>query len=103
MKNLAFSNALAAIWKLVNLANTYIEKEAPWKISKAGETDKLAAVMYNLCEVLKTSAVLVSPFMPSTAEKMWEQLGLKLPLSLKTSIAGVKVAKGNPLFPRLQK
>jgi len=103
MNKLAFSDALAAIWKLINLANTYIEKEAPWKLSKAGETDKLAAVMYNLCEVLKTSAVLVSPFMPETAQKMWDQLGLSGPLSLKTKLDGVKVKKGNPLFPRLEK
>ena len=103
MNGLAFSDALAAIWKLVNKANTYIEKESPWKISKAGETEKLAAVMCNLCEVLKVSAVLVSPFMPDAAEKMWNQLGLKLPLSLDSKLAGVKVAKGNPLFPRLEK
>ncbi len=103
MNKLAFSDALAEIWKLINLANTYIEKQAPWKLAKAGETDKLAAVMYNLCEVLKTSAVLISPFMPDTAQKMWDQLGLSGPLSLKTKLDGVKVKKGNPLFPRLEK
>lgn len=103
MDNLAFSEALAAVWELINKANNYIEKEAPWKISKAGETDKLAAVMFNLCEVLKVSAVLISPFMPETAKKMWQQLGLPLPLSLETPMAGVKVAKGQPLFPRLEK
>ncbi len=102
MNNLAFSDALAEIWKLINKANTYIEKEAPWKISKAGQTDKLAAVMYNLCEVLKVSAFLVSPFIPSTAEKMWKQLGLASPISLDAQISGVKVAKGEPLFPRIQ-
>lgn len=103
MNNLAFSDALAEIWKLVNKANTYIEKEAPWKISKAGETEKLKAVIYNLCEVLKVSAVLVSPFMPSTAEKMWKQLGLSGKPALDAPIAGIKVAKGDPLFPRIQK
>jgi methionyl-tRNA synthetase len=103
MNNLAFSEALAAVWKLINKANNYIEKEAPWKISKAGETDKLAAVIFNLCEALKVSAVLISPFMPETAKKMWQQLGLPLPLSLETPLAGVKVAKGQPLFPRSEK
>jgi methionyl-tRNA synthetase len=102
MNNLAFSDALAEIWKLVNKANTYIEKEAPWKISKAGETDKLAAVMYNLCDVLKVSAFLISPFIPSTAEKMWKQLGLSGKPSLEAKLDGVKVAKGEPLFPRIQ-
>ncbi|MFC1571105.1 methionine--tRNA ligase [Candidatus Margulisiibacteriota bacterium] len=99
MDRLAFSDALVEIWKLVNKANNYIEQEAPWKLAKAGETDKLAAVMYNLCDVLRVSAVLVAPFMPETAEKMRQQLGLK---SLDAPIAGVKVKKGEPLFPRIQ-
>ena len=103
MEKLAFSEALKLTWNLVGRANLYIEQKAPWKLSKAGETDKLAAVMYNLCEVLKVSAFLVSPFIPSTAEKMWQQLGLSSPISLKAKIDGVKVAKGEPLFPRIQK
>ncbi|MBN2057909.1 MAG: methionine--tRNA ligase [Candidatus Saganbacteria bacterium] len=103
MQEFSFSEALAEIWKVVNLANAYIEKEAPWKLSKEKQTDKLAAVMYLLCETLKRAAVLVSPFMPSTAEKMWEQLNLSLPFSIDRKIMGVKVAKGQPLFPRVQK
>jgi methionyl-tRNA synthetase len=41
--------------------------------------------------------------MPSTAEKMWKQLGLSDKPSLDAKISGVKVAKGEPLFPRIQK
>jgi len=103
LNNLSFSNALAEVWKMVNLANTYIEKQAPWKVSKAGDTEKLKVIMYNLCQVLKVSTVLVSPFMPSTAEKMWQQLNISSPISLKAKISGIKVAKGDPLFPRIQK
>jgi len=103
MDKLAFSKALAEVWKLVNLANTYIEKEAPWKAAKANETEKLKVIMYNLCEVLKVAAVLVSPFMPETSQKMWQQMNLQGPLSLKADLVGVKVAKGEPLFPRIQK
>jgi len=101
MNNLAFSEALAEIWKLINKANSYIEKEAPWNILKAGDTEKLKAVIYNLCQVLKTGAVLVSPFMPVTAEKIWEQLGLSRPLNNDLQLGGVKVAKAAPLFPRI--
>jgi methionyl-tRNA synthetase len=103
MDKLAFSEALKLIWNLVGRANLYIEQKAPWKLSKAGENDKLAAVMYNLCSVLKTSACLVAPFIPSTSEKMWKQLGLTLPISPETKIDGVKVAKGEPMFPRIEK
>ncbi|MBU1026383.1 MAG: methionine--tRNA ligase, partial [Candidatus Margulisbacteria bacterium] len=103
MDKLAFSDALAAVWQLVGKANSYIEKEAPWKLSKAGETDKLAAVMYNLCEVLRICAFSIAPFMPTTAEKMATQLGFVPPITLKTKIDGVKIAKGEPLFPRIEK
>jgi methionyl-tRNA synthetase len=101
MDELAFSDALQAIWYLISRANNYIEKEAPWGLAKAKETEKLQAVLFNLCEVLKTAAVLISPFMPTTAEKIWGQLGLALPLNLTTNLAGVKINKGQVLFPRL--
>lgn len=103
IEKLAFSDALVSVWKMINEANTYIEKEAPWKLSKAGENDKLAAVMFNLCDVLKTTAFLVSPFIPATAEKMWKQLGLTSKISLSAKLDGIKVAKGEPMFPRIQK
>jgi methionyl-tRNA synthetase len=102
LENLAFSDALAALWQMVNKANNYIEQEAPWKLAKAKEEAKLAAVLYNLCETLKVFAYLISPFMPETAEKIYQQLGLALPLSLDAKLAGVTVAKGAPLFPRIQ-
>jgi len=96
---LAFSSALAEIWKVIGKANGYIENEAPWKLSKAGETDKLAAVMFNLCEVLRISAVLLAPFMPATSAKIFEQLGID---STADSMSGIKVAKADPLFPRIE-
>jgi len=116
MENLDFSDALIELWKLINRANTYIEKQAPWKISKQGKTEELKAVIYNLCQILRIVAILVSPYIPSTASEMWNQLGLsKISLQIKETkdlihnlrfgikIATIKVAKGKPLFPRLQK
>jgi methionyl-tRNA synthetase len=113
MDKLQFSDALATVWKLINLANTYIEKEAPWKLSKEGKTEELKAVMYNLVQSLTVSAILVQPFMPQVMENMWKQLGHTSHLiedapAIIANIAasGVKVAgkisKGNPLFPRIE-
>jgi len=116
LDKLAFSGALSAVWELINRANKYIEQEAPWKLSKDGNMDALKAVMHNLCEVLRIVAILVTPFIPATASRMWKQLGIKDPLETQdiskasfgppagragTKIAGVKVAKGDPLFPRI--
>jgi methionyl-tRNA synthetase len=109
MEKLAFSDALGTVFHLISRANVYIEKEAPWALAKAGETEKLAAVLYNLIEVLRIVAILVTPTMPATAQKIWDQLNFSLPLEKSTpepfgfKIAGTKIKKGDPLFPRIQK
>ncbi|MFA4905103.1 MAG: methionine--tRNA ligase [Candidatus Margulisiibacteriota bacterium] len=109
MNKLAFSEALGAIWGLISRANQYIEQQAPWALAKKGETEKLTEVLFNLCETLRLVAILVSPFMPSTAQKIWVQLNLPQPLEKLTPvpfgmpIAGTMVKKGPALFPRLNK
>jgi methionyl-tRNA synthetase len=109
MNKLAFSEALGAIWGLISRANQYIEQQAPWALFKQGETEKLTEVLYDLCETLRIVAILVSPFMPATAQKIWEQLNMPQPLEKLTPvpfgmpIAGTMVKKGPALFPRLSK
>ena len=107
MDDLSFSIALENIWeKLIKPANKFIETQAPWKLSKEGKTEELQYVMYVLSLVLKEIAFMIVPFMPATADKMWRQLGLPgiiNPKTLETDVGGIKVAKGDPLFPRIQK
>jgi methionyl-tRNA synthetase len=111
MDKLAYSDALSAVWELINKANKYIEQEAPWNLSKNGKTADLRTVIYNLCEVLRIVAILITPFIPTTASRVWEQIGfvgspenqLILDVKFGMKIAGTNVAKGAPLFPRLEK
>ena len=109
MSNLQFSTALTEIWKVISRANKYIDETMPWALAK-DETKKprLASVLYNLAEALRICAVLLYPFMPRTAPKMFEQIGAtdaavqsvdslewgKLP-------ANVTLKKGETLFPRI--
>ena len=111
-----FKGKTAAIRTIVVPATPVI-----WKLAKdESKKEELAAVMCNLAEVLKSVAILVSPFMPDTAKKMWEQLNFGVPLKKMTlldaggpgrrsqkgvgdKIASTKVKKGQPLFPRLEK
>jgi len=110
MTELDFPSAAGAIWELVNKANKYIEVQAPWSLDKQGRKDRLADVMYSLSEILRIVAIAVSPFMPSSAQKMWEQLGIAGPLSAARAsdigkwgmmIPATQVKKGAPLFPRI--
>ena len=110
MDKLQFSQALAEIWKVIGECNKYIDVTQPWVLGKDPEKkDRLANVMRNLAECVRFAAVLIGPFMPSTPERIFEQLGVENP-ELKTwdslnafggITAGTKVHKGEALFPRI--
>jgi len=108
---LSFHRALTSIWELINLANKYIDGMAPWNLAKdPGQAERLHTVLYQLLEVLRFVAVLISPFMPQTAEKIQTQLGIadfsdQTLASLKEwggLAPGGKVRKGEALFPRVE-
>ncbi len=77
MPRLEFSKALEAIMDVVSQANRYIEEQMPWKLSKAGETERLHCVLRSLAETLRTTAILLTPFMPSVTQEIWRQLGFE--------------------------
>jgi len=69
--------ALMAIWSLVSRANQYVEQTAPFKLAKdPAKAAQLDESLYNLSEVCRILAVLLWPFLPETAAKIYRQLGL---------------------------
>ena len=112
INNYQFSEALKDIWKFISRMNKYIDECEPWKLSKdESQKDRLSTVMYNLIDSLYKIAVLISPFMPETAQKMINQLGLhkdvtKLHLEdikdWKSYPAGNRLNEAVPLFPRIE-
>jgi methionyl-tRNA synthetase len=112
MGTLSFGHAIDKIWFAISDANKLIEDEAPWNLWKTGNIDKLSGVLYYLAEALRIIAVYIFPFMPSAADKMWEQLNIDKELSTVTLHdevqwgglrPGTKVNKGPALFPRIAK
>jgi len=108
MDKLQFSNALIEIWKLVRRANKYIDETMPWVLAKdESKKERLGTVLYNLAEALRFIAILISPFMPNTPKKIFEQLGIEENLttweSLKFSLlkVGTRVKRGEIIFPRI--
>ncbi|MBR4538325.1 MAG: methionine--tRNA ligase [Clostridia bacterium] len=110
MDKLQFSQALVEIWKVIGECNKYIDLTQPWVLGKDPEKkDRLANVLLTLAECVRFVAVLIQPFMPSTPARIFEQLGVQ-DEKLKTwdSLssfgllpAGIKVCKGEALFPRI--
>jgi methionyl-tRNA synthetase len=119
---LRFNHILEAIWNIVRASNNHIAKTEPWKLAK-GDGEAAKDVMHSLWNGLRMTALFLYPFMPETAEKMWKQLGLKsLTEEVKESLSAeregayphafgwdwkpsysVRVAKGEQLFPRIEK
>lgn len=110
MEKLELSNALNQLWRFISRANKYIDETAPWILAKKEEDyPRLGTVLYNLCETIRIATVLVSPFMPTVPEKVWNQLGLQGSEQTWDSIKdwggivpGGKVSKGVSLFPRIE-
>lgn len=105
-----FSNALAEIWKLVSRSNKYIDETMPWALAKdESKKARLATVIYNLAECLRIVSVLISPFMPETSPKIFEQLGVADEKLTKWDSAAqfgllaenAALKKGETLFPRI--
>lgn len=107
-----FSQALQAIWRLVNRSNKYIEETAPWSLAKDPATrSRLGTVLYGLAESIRFATVLVSPFMPNVPDKVFAQLGVQGQDQLATwesiqswgaLMPGTKINRGNPIFPRIE-
>ncbi len=110
MDKLQYSQALAEIWKVIGECNKYIDLTQPWVLGKDPEKkNRLANVLLTLAECVRYVAVLIYPFMPTTPERIFAQLGAE-DAALKTweSLsafgqlpAGLKVCKGEALFPRI--
>jgi methionyl-tRNA synthetase len=111
MDDLAFSRALASIWEIVNAGNKYIDQTAPWALAKEEkDRPRLGMVLYQTLESLRLIALLLAAFMPSTAEKMWSQLGMEENFWEQSLTEngkwgrlkpGRRVTKPSSLFPRI--
>jgi methionyl-tRNA synthetase len=102
--------ALIAIWDFINVTNKYIVENEPWTLGKdPANKEKLTAIMYNLLAALRAIAILLTPFMPQTAEKILRQIGVNESQKMDLSVirkddaltAGSPLIRGESLFPRI--
>ncbi len=118
---LALTEAVAAVWTLVDAANGYLTEQAPWAVARTEVAadgsypsgGRLATVLVTAAEALRALAVLVNPVMPRAAAALWESLGGPAALGALDEQpvadaarfgqlpAGTTVTKGASLFPRV--
>ena len=109
MEQMAFHKALMAVWGVISDVNKYIDTMAPWVLAKS-DPERLKIVINHIFETLRIVAGLVWPFMPASAEKIQEQLGLPIQ-GEKCRLADLKIwgrekpvhpiRKAPALFPRI--
>lgn len=112
MEDMQLSLTIKKVWAFISRANKYIDETAPWALAKdPAKKQELANVLYNLTEALRVISVLISPFMPTTAVRIWRQLGLAQDFaSVRTEDieqwggvpAGLHVGTPEQLFPRIE-
>ncbi len=109
MERFAFAQALENVWHLVHFANRYIDQKAPWRMAKEENRD-LDQVLYRLLDCSRMLTIFLFPFIPSTALKLWELLGMKANFGVYSRMEELEWGKGpecyevkppEPLFPRL--
>ncbi|RLE14407.1 methionine--tRNA ligase [Candidatus Aerophobetes bacterium] len=111
MNNLSFSQALSSIWEIVRMANLYLDRSAPWRLIKNGKKERAGSILYNVLDLMRILSVVLFPFIPRGAGKIWEQLGLQADIekqNLKETVnwgrlpSGTRVKGASPIFPRIK-
>lgn len=107
LKSNGLQGALRDIWKFIDVVNSYIDRTAPFKMAKDPEqAERLDEVLYNLAESCRVIAVLIWPFLPDTAQKVFDQLQVDGAPDQLGSLQWGGLKEGhvcgapNPLFPR---
>ncbi len=101
------ADGLSEIFSMLRRANKYIDETMPWALAKdENQKARLGTVLYNLLETIRTAAVLLTPIMPTTAEKIFASLATE-----KTDYAsisafgalesGTALGVATPLFARM--
>lgn len=101
-----FHEALKSIWDVIGDANRYVDEMAPWALRKT-DPDRMADVLWVLCEVIRVVAILIQPVMPQAAARLLDQIAVppsERAFSLLhggASMAGGQgINKPEPIFPR---
>ena len=106
MDNFHLADAADAIMALARTSNKYIDDTTPWVLAKEESTkSRLNDVLYNLLESIRYIAVLISPLMPETSEKIFAQLNCDIKsYDSLADFGGLQegmVGKATPLFARI--
>ena len=100
MEDYKLNEALEEIWRFIRATNKYINENEPWRL----KGKELGNVLYNLVESCRVISILISPFLPDTAKKINEQIGVRAGKikDCKFGKFSGKLKKGAYLFKKIE-
>ena len=107
MSSYRVADSLTEIFTMLRRANKYIDETMPWALAKTEEgKPRLKTVIYNLLEVIRIGAVMLTPYIPATAERIFAQLGtdkteLESAYTFGALEAGKPLGEASTLFQRI--
>ena len=107
MNEFKTADALEEIISLARRSNKYIDETMPWALAKdESKKERLGGVLYNLLESIRFIGVLLTPFMPATADIIFGQICAETTAwdslsAFGATAAGKTIGQGKPLFNRI--
>ncbi len=106
MNDFAFDKAIAMAISLASVANKNFNDSAPWNLKKEGKVDEMNDALYQAADSIRVVAILLLPFVPTSAEKILDLLGVgnderNMSSFSKSIPAGQQILEPSPIFPRL--
>jgi methionyl-tRNA synthetase len=102
--NFQLKDALATILELARTGNQYLSSHEPWHLIKT-DRQRTATILFLASQLVRTLAVLISPFLPETAEQICNQLNTKVErwseAEKLTLEPGHTINKPKPLFHKI--
>ncbi len=98
MERQAFHDAIESVWVVVRAANLYVDTQAPWSLRKT-DPARMNTVLYVLAETVRHLAILMQPFVPSSAAKMLDQLAVPETERTFAHLGEAHALKGGTLLP----
>ncbi|MDL0095284.1 methionine--tRNA ligase [Campylobacter ovis] len=108
LEDIAPNRYLEELWKVLNIANAAIAKYEPWNLIKNGKENEANALVALVANLLAKVAILLSPAMPKTAQKIADALEFKIStqsfkeLIIDSNLTNFKANSVTPLFVKIE-
>jgi methionyl-tRNA synthetase len=112
VRDFDFQGGIVAVKEFIDAVNLYVTEQEPWVVAKdEANNERLATILYTICESLRAIAQLYAPIMPKSMAQLWSDIGAgesEIEFTLNDVARwgqlkpGVVITKGESMFPRIE-